>query len=61
MRDIVTTLLDVLGLLLLAAGAVGAAALVIGWVPALAAGGVVVLSGSLLSTWLASRSDKDGG
>lgn len=61
MREIVTTLLDVLGLLLLAAGATSAFALVIGWGPALAVGGVVVLAGSLLSTWLASGSDKDGG
>jgi len=60
-RDIATTLLDVLGLLLIAAGATSAVALLIGWGPALAAGGVVVLAGSLLSTWLANRSDQDGG
>ena len=59
MRELVTTLLDVLGLLLIAAGATSAVALVIGWGPALAAGGVVVLAGSLLSTWLSS--DEDGG
>lgn len=55
MRELITTLLDVLGLLLIAAGATAAAALLLGWGPALAAGGVVVLAGSLLATWL----DKD--
>lgn len=55
MRELITTLLDVLGLLLIAAGATAAAALILGWGPALAAGGVVVLAGSLLATWL----DKD--
>lgn len=53
MRDLVTTILDMLGLLLLAAGAVGALWPLVG--PAsLAVGGVVVLVGS----WLASRTVK---
>lgn len=50
MRDLLTTLLDAIGLLLLAAGVGFAASYAIG--PAgLAASGVVVLTGS----WLASR------
>ena len=52
MREIVTTLLDILGLLLVAAGAAGGAALIVGWPPALGVGGVVVLTGS----WLSRRS-----
>jgi hypothetical protein len=44
-REVVTTALDTLGLLLLAAGATGAAWRLIG-PAALAAGGVVVLAGS---------------
>ena len=45
MRDLVTTALDTLGLLLLAAGAAAGAYRVIGW-SGLAAAGVVVLAGS---------------
>jgi hypothetical protein len=44
-RDLVTTALDTLGLLLIAAGAVAGAYVVVGWA-GLAAGGVVVLAGS---------------
>lgn len=50
MRDIMTTFLDTLGLLLVAAGAGAAACEAIGWT-GLAASGVVVLGGS----WLAAR------
>lgn len=50
MRDFVTTLLDTLGLLLIAAGVVGGLWVYVGaW--ALVGGGGVVLAGS----WLASR------
>lgn len=49
-RERVTDLLDVLGLLLVAAGVTAAAYRFIGWA-ALGAGGVVVLAGS----WVASR------
>lgn len=51
MRELMTTVLDAVGLLLLAAGAAAAMHPVIGW-SGLAVGGVVVLGGS----WLASRS-----
>jgi hypothetical protein len=51
----VTTLLDVLGLLLVAAGAVGALLPVIGWA-ALAPAGAVVLAGS----WWAARQTRPG-
>jgi len=51
-RNLVTTLLDTAGLLLVAAGVVGGAWAYVGaW--ALCIGGVVVLAGS----WLASRGD----
>lgn len=53
MRQIITTLLDVLGLLLVAAGAGVAAAALIGWT-GLAVAGVVVLGGSAL----AARQDR---
>ena len=46
LRELVTTFLDVLGLLLLAAGVTAAAARLTGYGPALTAGGVVVLAGS---------------
>lgn len=45
MRDVVTTVLDVAGLLLVAAGAGAAVRPLIGW-SALAVAGVVVLAGS---------------
>lgn len=48
MRDIATSLLDVLGLVLLAAGAAAAVAPLIGWAALLVAG-VVVLAGSYLA------------
>jgi hypothetical protein len=44
-RDLVTTALDTLGLLLIAAGVAAGAHRVVGWA-GLAAGGVVVLAGS---------------
>lgn len=57
-REAVTTGLDVLGLLLVAAGAAGAAALVIGPVPSLGVAGVVVLAGSWW--WARPPRQKDG-
>ena len=50
MHELLTTVLDLLGLLLVAAGVAAAAFLVIGWA-ALAVAGVVVLAGS----WFADR------
>jgi hypothetical protein len=58
MDDLLTTLLEVLGLLLLAAGAVAGLAPLIGWC-ALAVGGLVLIGGSVLMTWLSSRPPKD--
>jgi hypothetical protein len=55
-RDLVTTLLDVLGLLLLAAGAAGGAWRLIG-VAAFGVGGVVVLAGSW---WFAKPPKRKG-
>lgn len=52
-RDLATTLLDALGLLLVAGGVVGALWTWAGW-GALAGGGVVVLAGS----WLSARGDR---
>jgi hypothetical protein len=49
-RDVVTTLLEVIGLLCIAAGIGAAFALLIGW-PAMALAGVVVITGSALITW----------
>ncbi|MFC6017223.1 hypothetical protein ACFP2T_13525 [Plantactinospora solaniradicis] len=51
MRDLVTTILDVLGLLLLAAGLAAAAYLLIGWA-CLVVAGAVVLGGSQLAAYL---------
>lgn len=56
MREVVTTLLDVLGLLLVAAGAGAGLYPVIGWA-GLAVGGGVVLTGS----WWASRPGRQTG
>lgn len=56
MPDLVTTLLDVLGLLLLALGVGAALFPLIGWAAAGAAG-AVVLAGS----WLAARSSRGDG
>jgi len=54
MRDLVTTLLDTVGLLLLAAGLVGGMWSLVGpW--ALCLGGVVVLAGSLVASRPAPR------
>lgn len=53
MRDLLTSLLDVLGLLLVAAGVGAAVFSLIGWA-ALAAAGVVVIGGSLLSSHLST-------
>jgi hypothetical protein len=53
MRDLVTTLLDTTGLLLIAAGKTGGAWEFVGaW--ALAIGGLVILAGS----WLAARGNR---
>ena len=58
MRELVTTALDVLGLLLVAAGLAAAAALVTGRGPSLAVAGVVVLAGSW---WFALPPRSKGG
>lgn len=58
MRDLVTTALDTLGLLLLAAGATAGAYEVIGWA-GLTAGGVVVLVGSWWYARPPRRKDAD--
>lgn len=55
MRELMTTLLDVLGLLLVAAGVTAALFLVMGWA-ALAPAGGVVLAGS----WWAARQAHPG-
>lgn len=54
MRELVTTLLDVLGLLLVAAGAGMAAAMWVGW-GGLAVSGAIVLAGSALADRMARR------
>ncbi|WP_201260837.1 hypothetical protein [Embleya scabrispora] len=54
MRDVVTTLLDVLGLLLVAAGAGAALVPLIGWA-GLVASGAVVLVGSSAAARVAGR------
>lgn len=62
MRELVTTLLDVAGLLLIAAGVGFAAAHALGW-SALAVSGIVVLGGSQLAVWLPehlARRDRRG-
>lgn len=59
MRELVTDLLDVLGLLLLAAGVGALAYRFVGW-PALAVAGVVVLAGSAFADWQ-TRPPKPGG
>lgn len=51
MRELLTTFLDALGLVLLAAGLAALAFPFVGWA-CLAVAGVVVLVGSLLSSWL---------
>lgn len=56
MRELMTTVLDVTGLLLVAAGAGVAAHQVMGW-SALAVSGVVLLSAS----WLAARTARQKG
>lgn len=59
MRDLITSILDTLGLLLFAAGVGALAYQLIGW-GALAVSGVVVIAGSVLSSHL-SKSKGDGG
>ena len=61
-RDMATNLLDVLGLLLLAAGAGAFAYQFIGWA-SLAVAGVVVLAGSAFADWQTRppRDPKPGG
>lgn len=49
-HELVTDLLDVVGLLAVAVGLAAAAAVVIGWA-AVAVGGVVVLAGSAFASW----------
>ena len=56
MREFTTTLLDATGLLLIAAGAAGALWAYVG-MGALAVGGAVILAGSWLASWLASRGE----
>jgi hypothetical protein len=51
-RELLTDLLDILGLLLLAGGATAAAYRWVGWT-GLAAGGAVVLAGSSFAHWQA--------
>ena len=58
MRDVATTLLDVLGLLLIAAGLASAAAILIGPGPSLAVAGVIVLAGSW---WFAKPPERKTG
>lgn len=58
MTDLVTTLMEVLGLLLLAAGATAALVPLIGW-SALAAGGLVLIGGSALVAWRMARPPKE--
>jgi hypothetical protein len=56
-RDLVTTLLDTTGLGLLAAGVTGGLWVWAGaW--ALCAGGLVLLGGSQLATWLGTRGNR---
>lgn len=57
MHQLVTTALDVIGLLVLAAGIVALLLPWIGW-SALAAGGLVVLAGSQLAARLATPTPK---
>jgi hypothetical protein len=57
-REVATTLLDILGLLLVAAGLAAGAALVIGPGPSLAVAGVVVLAGSW---WFAKPPNRKAG
>jgi len=61
-RDLIINLLDMLGLLLLAAGVGALAYRYVGW-PALAAAGVVVLAGSAFADWQTRppRVSKPGG
>jgi hypothetical protein len=55
-RELITSLLDALAILLIAAGAGAALFSIIGW-PVLAVAGVVVLLGSQLGAYLSSRGD----
>lgn len=54
----ITTFLDLVGLLLIAAGVGCGAALLVGW-SALAVSGLVLIGGSQLSSWLGAR-DRPG-
>lgn len=60
MVEFTTTLLDVLGLILVAAGVVAMLLPLIGW-GALAGGGVVVLAGSVWTARRALADDEPGG
>lgn len=59
MREAVTTALDVLGLLLLAAGAAAAVFPLVGW-SCLIAAGIVVLAGSVFAAWQARPRSRGG-
>lgn len=60
MRDVLTTFLDALGLLLVAAGVGATLSEWIGWA-CLAPAGVVVLAGSAVSSWQARPPRTPGG
>jgi len=57
MREVLTTALDALGLLLVAAGVGALVYQWIGWA-ALAAAGIVVLTGSAVSSWQSRPGDQ---
>ncbi|MFD4000853.1 hypothetical protein [Streptomyces rubiginosohelvolus] len=59
-RDLMTTWLDMLGLVLIAAGAAAGLHPLIGWT-SLAVGGVVILAGSAYAARQASAVRKSGG
>ncbi|MFW6034068.1 MAG: hypothetical protein ACOC9R_02935 [bacterium] len=56
-RDLITDVLDAVGLAAVAAGVGAGAAQWVGWF-GLAVAGAVVLAGVQLSTWLAGRADR---
>jgi hypothetical protein len=56
MFDLLTSLLDILGLLLVAAGVAAALFPVIGWAGLIGAGGVI-----LAGSWLSARRQAQGG
>lgn len=60
MREVLTSLLDVLGLLLIAAGVAAWLSQWIGWA-ALSVAGVVVLGGSTVAVWQSRPSRRPAG